>query len=63
MPLLQRVRSSTAIGICIVVAAASGFAHAQHRNFPTKPVRWVTVGAGSQNDLVARLVTPKLSEL
>ena len=61
MLLAQRVRWSTAIGICIAAALAPGVALAQQK-FPTKPVRWVTVGPGSQNDLVARIVTPKLSE-
>ncbi len=61
MTLLQRFRSATAIGACIA-AAAAGSTHAQ-KNFPTKPVRWVTVGPGSQNDLVARIVAPKLNEM
>jgi tripartite-type tricarboxylate transporter receptor subunit TctC len=30
--------------------------------FPVRPVRIVTVGAGSQNDIVARLIAPKLSD-
>jgi tripartite-type tricarboxylate transporter receptor subunit TctC len=60
---LQRVKWLTAIATGIAVAAATGFAHAQQKSFPNKPVRWVTVGAGSQNDLVARIVSPKLSEL
>src|SRR5262245_26196311 len=52
----------TTIAIGVALAAASGLPHAQQKVFPTKPVRWVTVGAGSQNDLIARTVTPKLSE-
>ena len=62
MPRLQRLVSFTAVGMGIAAAVAAGLAHAQQK-FPTKPVRWVTVGAGSQNDLVARIVTPKLSEI
>ena len=63
MPLLQRVAWSTAIAIGVAVLAAPGLAHAQHKNFPNKPVRWVTVGAGSQNDLIVRIVGPKLTEM
>jgi tripartite-type tricarboxylate transporter receptor subunit TctC len=62
MTLLQRFRSATAIGICIAAAGVVGSTHAQ-KNFPSKPVRWVTVGAGSQNDLVARIVAPRLNEM
>jgi tripartite-type tricarboxylate transporter receptor subunit TctC len=62
MTLLKRGRLPAAVAVAIGVAAA-GAAHAQQKNFPTKPVRWVTVGAGSQNDLVARIISPKLSEL
>ncbi len=32
-------------------------------SFPSRPVRIVTVGAGSQNDIVARLLTPQLSAI
>jgi tripartite-type tricarboxylate transporter receptor subunit TctC len=63
MTLPQRVRLSTVIGIGIALAAAAGLAHAQQKNYPNKPIRWVTVGAGSQNDLIARIVSPKLSEI
>ena len=62
MPLLQRVCWSTAVAIGVAVAALAGSAHAQPKNFPNKPVRFVTTGPGSQNDLVARLITAKLSE-
>ena len=44
------------------IAALAGLAHAQPKNFPNKPVRFVTTGPGSQNDLIARLITAKLSE-
>ena len=62
MPLLQRVNWSTSIAIGVAVAALAGSAHAQPKNFPNKPVRFVTTGPGSQNDLIARLITAKLSE-
>ena len=48
--------------MCLALAALPGFLHAQQKPFPTKPVRLVTVGAGSQNDILARLITPKMSE-
>ena len=35
---------------------------AAQAKFPLRPVRIVTVGAGSQNDIVARLIAPKLTE-
>src|SRR5688572_9739341 len=62
MPLLQRVSCSTAIAIGVAIAALAGPAHAQPKNFPNKPVRFLTTGPGSQNDLLARLITAKLSE-
>jgi tripartite-type tricarboxylate transporter receptor subunit TctC len=62
MSLSFRVRRPWAIAIGIALAATASFAHAQQKPYPSKPVRWVTVGPGSQNDLVARIVTPKLSE-
>ena len=43
------------------MVAPSNFAHAQQK-YPVKPVRVVTVGAGSQNDLIARIITPKLAD-
>ncbi|HKA41272.1 MAG TPA: tripartite tricarboxylate transporter substrate binding protein [Burkholderiales bacterium] len=62
MTLGQRLRSSASIALAIAVATAAGPATAQQKSFPSKPVRWVTVGAGSQNDLIARLIAPKLAE-
>jgi len=62
MPLLQRLCWSTAIAIGVAIAALAGPAYAQPKNFPNKPVRFVTTGPGSQNDLLARLITAKLSE-
>jgi tripartite-type tricarboxylate transporter receptor subunit TctC len=43
------------------MAPWSGFAQ-ESRSFPTKPVRLITGGAGSQNDLLARLIGAKLNE-
>lgn len=40
--------------------AAAGWAHAQ--SFPAKPIRVVTTVSGGGNDLVARLVQPKIAE-
>jgi hypothetical protein len=48
MPLAQRTGWSAAIAIGITVAALAGAAHAQSKNFPVKPVRFVTTGPGSQ---------------
>ena len=63
MPLLQRVNRSTAIAIGVAIAALAGPAHAQPKNFPNKPVRFVTTGPGSQNDLVARkIIAQKMGE-
>ena len=63
MPLQRRIKWFTTIAIGVAVAAGAGLTHAQQKNFPNKPVRWVTVGAGSQNDLVTRIVGPKLTEI
>jgi tripartite-type tricarboxylate transporter receptor subunit TctC len=59
---LRRVTFTAAIAVSIVIAAVPGFANAQQK-FPSKPIRIVTSGAGSQNDLLARIMGPKLSEL
>lgn len=47
--------------VAIVGALAQGFAHAQEWA-PTKPVRIIVPIVGSTNDVVARLVAPKLSD-
>ena len=62
MRVVQMLKLAGAIAISAGIAAMPGLAHAQHQKFPTKPVRFVTVGPGSQNDILARLITPKLSE-
>jgi tripartite-type tricarboxylate transporter receptor subunit TctC len=61
MELLQRFNLFTAIAIGVALAAATGLAHAQQK-YPSKPLRWVTVGAGSQNDPLVRIIGPKLTE-
>jgi tripartite-type tricarboxylate transporter receptor subunit TctC len=43
--------------------AAAPFAALAQAKFPQRPVRIVTVGAGSQNDIVARMLGPKLTDL
>ncbi len=51
---------------CVALAALIGAAAAQEdaASFPSKPIRLVVgFGAGGGNDLVARIVGPKLSEL
>jgi tripartite-type tricarboxylate transporter receptor subunit TctC len=45
-----------------IITALAGHAQAQPK-FPTKPVRIITVGAGSQGDILTRIIAPKLSEL
>lgn len=44
----------------IALLAGAGVAHGQ--SFPTKPIRVVTTVSGGGNDLVARLVQPKIAE-
>lgn len=52
-----------AVAFAAVIFSA-GSAHAQDlRNYPVKPVRVVTVGAGSQSDSVTRIIGGKLAEL
>ncbi len=62
-PLPAPVLLRLSLTACVFAATVfiAGMAHAQQK-FPTKPVRIVTVGAGSQNDLLARMIGPKLSE-
>ena len=59
----RRLSRRAALTACVFSATVNvvGVVHAQQK-FPTKPVRIVTVGAGSQNDLLARMIGPKLSE-
>ena len=55
-------RSSGVIGYALVLAAVMGVAHAQE--YPSKPVRLI-IGfpPGGSNDIVARILAPKLGEL
>lgn len=46
----------------IVAAALAGLAQAQPK-FPNKPVRIITVGPGSQGDILTRVLAPKLGQL
>lgn len=50
-----------ALLIAAMITAMPAVTQAQQK-FPSKPVRMVTVGAGSQSDILARLIGPKLSE-
>lgn len=52
----------TVAAMVLAVGVAPGPVCSQQTNFPRKPVRLVTVGPGSQNDIIARLISPKLSE-
>jgi tripartite-type tricarboxylate transporter receptor subunit TctC len=54
---LRRLLSPIAAGLMIAAAV-----HAQPK-FPNKPVRIVTVGPGSQGDVLTRTLAPKLSEV
>ena len=58
MPALHHVSFFTLLTTALTVATV---ASAQN-HFPTKPVRIVTGGAGSQTDIMTRLVGQKLSE-
>jgi tripartite-type tricarboxylate transporter receptor subunit TctC len=58
-------RSSTAIALLALVVAAAHPASAQQdvASYPSKPIRLIVgFGAGGGNDLLARIVGPKLSE-
>ena len=58
----QRVTYATVIIAGIAVAALPGFAQAQ-QNFPSKPIRLVVgLPAGSQPDILARMIGQKMSE-
>jgi tripartite-type tricarboxylate transporter receptor subunit TctC len=48
------------LGYALALLAGVGAAHGQ--SFPTKPIRVVTTVSGGGNDLVARLVQPKIAE-
>ena len=55
-------RITTVVGAVAAIAAAPGFAQPQQK-FPSKPVRVVVSNpAGSQGDILARMISQKLSE-
>ena len=49
--------------IFLAAHAAAPFAAFAHPKFPQRPLRLLTVGAGSQNDIAARMPGPKLTDL
>src|SRR4051794_8840627 len=56
----SRATVLSAIGFASALLAPPGFS-ADAQSYPTKPIRIVTTAVGSGNDLVARLIAPKLS--
>lgn len=52
-----------ALSLFTVFAAAAATALAQAQPFPQRPVRIITVGPGSQGDVLTRILAPKLSEV
>ena len=48
--------------VAALLVLASGIAQPQQK-FPYKPVRIVTVGPGSQGDVLTRIIAPKLSDI
>ncbi len=63
MLISQSITFATAVAASMAVAAAQDVAQAQ-QNFPSKPVRIVVgLAAGSQSDIVARMIGRRLSEI
>ena len=58
MPALHHVSFFTLLTTALAVATVAS----AQTHFPTKPVRIVNGGAGSQTDIMTRLVGQKLSE-
>ena len=47
----------------LIALAVSGVVHAQAEKYPNRPIRMIVpVSAGSQTDLMARMIGQKLSE-
>jgi tripartite-type tricarboxylate transporter receptor subunit TctC len=62
MQVLQRVRLAAAIAMSLAVAALPALAQAQQK-YPVKPVRLVVPSpAGGPPDMLARIISPKMSE-
>lgn len=61
MNFMQKINAALALALGFAISATWTPAHAQAK-FPVKPVRIVTTGAGSQTDILVRLIAPKLSD-
>lgn len=57
----MKLPSTLSLLAAAITASSVGFAQTQQK-FPRKSVRIVTVGAGSQGDIVTRMIAPKLIE-
>jgi tripartite-type tricarboxylate transporter receptor subunit TctC len=54
---------STAVCVSALFALGAGAAHAQQQKFPSKPIRMIVpFGAGSQTDILARMIGQKMNE-
>lgn len=61
---MKEVGLRAVFGLCCLLAPALPPAHAQTGTWPVKPIRLIVASpTGSGDDFVARLITPKLSEL
>jgi tripartite-type tricarboxylate transporter receptor subunit TctC len=61
---LGAIAPAVALAVALTITTIPGPAAAQTpRGFPAKPVRIVTVGPGSQGDVLSRLLAPKLAEI
>ena len=57
----MRLRRALSFITAVALLTVAGVTQAQQK-FPHKPVRIVSVGAGSQGDILTRMIVPKLSE-